>query len=390
MATVQTNPMENEKKSISAKSDLTADAVRFFDADCANAGVDTAAVVSRVCRSNAFVLAQEVSHFEREFAQFLGAKHCVGVANGTDALELAMRALHIKANDRVAMVANAAFYGSTAAHAIGAKPIYVDVNADTYNMCPQQLQRTIVEEGNIACIIVTHLYGNMAPMADIMAIADAHDISVVEDCAQAHGAQANGRFSGTFGALASFSFYPTKNLGGLGDGGAVVCKADVHAQRLRALRQYGWGEKYEIAHQGGRNSRLDEMQAAILRDKLPLLLQANASRRSVAMRYNKAFAHLPIGLPPLEDLASVCHLFVIRCQNRADAQKQLTNFGIFSAIHYPRADHLQPAYICAQKAGSLPVTESLSKQVLSLPCYPGMPAAHVDRVIAAVLAVFSP
>jgi dTDP-4-amino-4,6-dideoxygalactose transaminase len=244
-----------------------------------------------------------------------------------------------------------------------------------------------LEQGpSYACIIVTHLYGQIADMPAIMALADAHGVPVLEDCAQAHGAQWGGRRAGAWGAVASFSFYPTKNLGALGDGGAVVSHDAALAGRVRALRQYGWGSKYVIAHAGGRNSRLDEVQAAVLRDKLPHLDAANARRQAVARAYNHALADLPLVLPPSDGDTSVAHLYVLRVADRDGLARRLSGYGVQTAVHYPHPDHLQPAYTCAQGAGALPVTERLANTVLSLPCHPGLDDAAVDQVIAAVRA----
>jgi aminotransferase EvaB len=254
------------------------------------------------------------------------------------------------------------------------------------NMCPRALAAVI--ESRPAAIIVTHLYGQMAAIEELIAIAAKAGVPLIEDCAQSHGAALNGQRAGSFGDIGSFSFYPTKNLGALGDGGALVCKDDAIAARLKQLRQYGWASKYEVALPGGRNSRLDEMQAAILRVKLPHLDRWNAERRAIAARYNAAFAGLTNVVLPAsvgEDYAG--HLYVLRVPARVAFAAALKAAGIATDIHYPIPDHRQPAYPLPAPV-SLPLTEAASAAVVSLPCFPGLAEADVQRVIDAVLTYF--
>ncbi len=344
--------------------------------------VDLGAAVQRVVDSRWYVLGREVSEFEREFAEYCGVPHCVGVANGTEALELALRAVGAGAGDRIALVANAGFYGSTAVREIGAIPVYADVDPRTLTMAPAAL-RTVLERGAKA-IIVTHLYGQLADVTAIGDLASEFGIPIIEDCAQAHGAALRGRRAGSFGTVGCFSFYPTKNLGALGDAGAITTSSPQIAARLRSLRQYGWDTKYHVETPGGRNSRLDEMQAAVLRAKLPHLDDWNAQRRSVARRYNEAFLGLPHARPPSTGDDYVAHLYVLRVDHRDQFRNALAEHGIASDIHYPVPDHLQPAYPCRQAKGTLPVTESACDTVVSLPCFTGITALQVERVIEAV------
>jgi dTDP-4-amino-4,6-dideoxygalactose transaminase len=360
--------------------------VPLFSAQIANQGLDLLAPIQRVLNRHWYVLGEEVRGFETEFAAYLGVPHCLGVANGSEALELGLRALGVGAGSRVVAIANAGFYSSTAIHAVGAQPVYVDIDAATMNMCPRALAAVIASRP--AAIIVTHLYGQMAAIEELIAIAAQAGVPLIEDCAQSHGAALNGQRAGSFGDIGSFSFYPTKNLGALGDGGALVCKDDAIAARLKQLRQYGWASKYEVALPGGRNSRLDEMQAAILRTKLPHLDRWNAERRAIAARYNEAFAGLKDVMLPAsvgEDYAG--HLYVLRVPGRAAFMAALKAAGIATDIHYPIPDHRQPAYPLPAPV-SLPLTEAASTAVVSLPCFPGLAETDVQRVIDAVLAYF--
>ncbi len=357
--------------------------VPLFSAQQANQGVPLQAALARVLASHWYVLGAEVAAFEGEFAAFVGVDHCVSVANGSDALEIALRALGIGPGARVATVANAGFYASAAIHAVGAEPLYVDVDSATLTMCAQALARAIGSGPAPAAVIVTHLYGQLADLDALAPIAAAAGVPLIEDCAQAHGATRDRRQAGSVGALACFSFYPTKNLGALGDGGAVLTRDAGLAARLRQLRQYGWSAKYHVDLPGGRNSRLDELQAAVLRAKLPFLAAWNDERRAIGQRYNEAFADLAIQLPGPFDASHAAHLYVVQVAQRAALAATLRRLGVSCDIHYPVPDHQQRAY--PGYAGvSLPVTEAACTRVLSLPCYPGMPPEHGQRVIDAV------
>lgn len=359
--------------------------IPLFSAAVVNSGIDFLSPIKKVLDSHWYILGNEVKLFESEFAEYVGAKHCISVANGSEALELALRGLGVQPEDRVVAVANAGFYGSTAIHAVGATPLYVEIDPVTLTLCPKALMAVINTQP--AVIIVTHLYGQLANIEDIVRIAEAAGIPVLEDCAQSHGARRNGKQAGSFGTVACFSFYPTKNLGALGDGGAVVTNDSELAIKISQLRQYGWSQKYQVAIPGGRNSRLDEIQAAILRIKLPLLNQWNDSRRSIAKRYNEAFAKLDMLLPSSINDDYVAHLYVVRVKNRTAFAAALKEHGISSDIHYPIADHDQPGY--KAESVSLKETELACQTVISLPCFPGLTDDEVSRVIEAVTAYFS-
>jgi len=338
--------------------------------------------LARVAQSGWFVLGAEGEAFEAAFAAYCGTPHAIGVANGTDALELALKALGVKAGDRVATVANAGFYACTALNAIGAAPLFVDVDAESQLMDLDALE-TALGQHPVAAIVVTHLYGRLHDMDRLAALSRRFATPLLEDCAQAHGAARDGRRAGSFGDAAAFSFYPTKNLGALGDGGAVVTRrADVD-EAVRALRQYGWSGKYEVSRAGGRNSRLDELQAAVLRAKLPRLDGWNARRREISARYSQGISHPEVRTPPVSGEDDVAHLYVVRTARRDALRAHLKSAGVAADVHYPIPDHRQPCW-AGRLDVRLPVTEELAGEVLTLPCFPELTHAEVDQVIAAV------
>ncbi len=358
--------------------------VPLFSAASAAQGLDLPALLRQVIDSERYVLGSYVNAFEAAFALYLGVDHAIGVANGTDALELALRGLGIGHGHRVLTVANAGFYGSTAILATGAEPVYADVDPTTLNLAPQALADALQQSQPIHAVIATHLYGQMADVTAIASLCHAAGVPLIEDCAQAHGARHAGRAAGAWGDVGCFSFYPTKNLGAVGDGGALVTTDDALAERLRALRQYGWGSKYEVVRRGGRNSRLDELQAAVLVAKLPLLDSANAQRRSIAMRYTAAFAGTSLKAPVIDALHHVAHLYVIRSPRRGALRAHLAACGVASDIHYPVPDHRQPVHAGAYSDVTLPVSEAACRELLTLPCFPGMTDVQVAHVIETV------
>ncbi|MGJ4727992.1 DegT/DnrJ/EryC1/StrS family aminotransferase [Luteimonas sp. SDU101] len=342
------------------------------------------AAAEKVIASGHYILGPEVEAFQDSFARYCGVSHCVGVANGTDALEIALKAVNAGSGDLVATVANAAMYGTSAISACGAEPVYVDTAPGRGTMDPQALAAILEAHPSIKAIIVTHLYGRLAEIEHIMAAAASRGVAVVEDCAQAHGARdRDGRRAGSFGHVASFSFYPTKNLGALGDGGAVVTRNADIAKRAAQLRQYGWAEKYVNALPSGRNSRLDEIQAAMLNTMLPMLDAWNATRRSIANRYSREIRHSEIAVPPEAGDEYVAHLYVVRTERRDALREHLRVHGIQTDVHYPTPDHRQPCHHGKYDAVCLPVTEQESPTLLTLPCFPELEDAEVVRVIAA-------
>lgn len=346
--------------------------------------IDLIEAISRVVDSGWFVLGAEVDGFEREFARYCGVTHCISLANGTDALELALRALNIGAGKKVLTVANAGMYSSIGILSTGALPVYVDISPQTLLLDVAEAMR-LLDERCVDAIVVTHLYGQLlADIETLVALATARGIPVVEDCAQAHGAQRNGKKAGSFGDIACFSFYPTKNLGAMGDGGAIVTSRKDLADRVKQLRQYGWSSKYHVTLAGGRNSRLDEMQAAILRVKLPLLDGWNTRRRAIATRYTQGIHHPGVVTPPLCGADYVAHLYVVRSTDREGLKQHLSETGIPSDVHYPIPDYVQAAYREHFTSMPLEATERACAEVLTLPCFPEMSDAEIDVVIARV------
>jgi dTDP-4-amino-4,6-dideoxygalactose transaminase len=346
--------------------------------------VELEAAVQRVVASSRYVLGPEVEAFEHEFASFCGARHCVGVANGMQALELVLRALGVGVGDEVVTVSHTAFPTAAAVTATGATPVFVDVDPDSHCMRPDALEAAIGPRTR--AVMPVHLYGRCADMDAIVAAAERAGVPVVEDAAQAHGASYGGRRAGTLGVAAGFSFYPTKNLGAFGDAGAVVTDDEELAHRVRRLRNYGEESKY-VNVVPGFNSRLDELQAAILRVKLPHVELWNAERRRIAATYDELLADVPGVTPPQPDEGHVYHLYVVRSAQRDELQQHLRQTGIGAQVHYPTPVHLQEAYWRggAGVSGSLEVTERLAREVLSLPAYPGLSDAAVREVAGAVL-----
>lgn len=341
------------------------------------------AAAARVVESGWYILGPRVKEFEAAFASYCGVAECVGTANGTDALELGLRACGAGHGKCVVTVANAGGYSTTAILATGAEPRYVDVHAATLLMDPEALVNAITDE--TAAIVVTHLYGRMADMPAIMQIARQFGVPVVEDCAQAHGARLNGKAAGSWGRFGCFSFYPTKNLGALGDAGAVVTDEVDAATHVRQLRQYGWREKYRTTVMGGCNSRLDEIQAGILLEQLPLLDGWNERRRHLARRYSEELPGGRVTAPPVAGADFVAHLYVVRSGVRDSLRSRLAERGVQTDIHYPVPDHRQQGWSsCPWANVSLPRCEAACEQVLTLPCFPELTDEEADAVIAAV------
>jgi dTDP-4-amino-4,6-dideoxygalactose transaminase len=331
----------------------------------------------RVLESGWYILGPEVEAFEREFAAYHGGGHAVAVASGTDAIELALRAARIGAGDEVITVAHTAVATVCAIERAGARPVLVDIDPETYTMDPAAAAAAITSRTR--AIVPVHLYGHPVNLDALTALAERHRLCLIEDCAQAHGARWNGRLVGTFGVMGCFSFYPTKNLGALGDGGAVITRDRLLTQRLRRLRNYGQEDRYDHRERGI-NSRLDELQAAILRVKLAHLDEHNDQRRMIAGEYHH---HLRGVVLPDEHgpVTHAYHLYVVRHPERDRLRERLRQQGIQTLIHYPIPVHRQQAYAdLGYRAGSLPVTERAAGEILSLPCYIGLRSADILRV----------
>jgi len=346
--------------------------------------------VARVLASGWYILGAECSLFEKDFAAWQGQRCAVGVANGTDALALILRGLGIGPGASVVTVSHTAVATVAAIEIAGATPILVDIDPRHFTMDPAELSAVLASPPAglppIRAVIPVHLYGGMAEIEPIITAAHRHGVAVVEDCSQSHGAVWAGRKCGSFGVAAAFSLYPTKNLGALGDGGVVTTDDEALAERIAALRQYGWRERY-VSDLPGVNSRLDELQAAILRVKLSRLDAANARRVAIASAYDEALADTPFAPPPRRpNTTHVFHQYVIRCPDRASVQARLRAAGIGTGVHYPVPIHLQPAY-----RGRIPLgpsacreTERAAGEVLSLPMFPELDDAQVERVCTAL------
>ena len=346
------------------------------------------AAISRTLASGWYILGAEVSQFEAEFAAYLGVPHAVGVASGTDGLRLVMRGLGIGPGDLVFTVAHTAVATVAAIDMVGATPIYVDIDPATFTMHPERLSEAIAHAplGTPKAVLPVHLFGHPADLTSISEICREHDLRLIEDCSQSHGATWTDRRTGSWGDAAVFSCYPTKNLGALGDGGVVVTGSAELDTELRLLREYGWRDRY-VSAIPGENSRLDELQAAILRVKLIHLDAGNARRREIAARYDDLLENIPdISLPEIRPEAeSARHQYVIRCPRRDSLRAYLTAQGIGTIIHYPVPIHQQPAY-AKFAIGDLPETERAAREVLSLPLYPEISSADIDRTADAVRA----
>lgn len=335
-------------------------------------------VFDRFVTSGRYILGPQHSAFESEFAGFIGVQHCVGVASGTDALELALLAVGCHIGDTVVTAANCGAYAATAARKAGLRVLFADVEPSTLNLSTSTVEAALTTDTR--AVVVTHLYGQLADVEGIVALCRDRGIAVVEDCAQAAGARRGGRRAGAFGDVAAFSFYPTKNLAALGDGGAVTTNSDAIADRVRRLRQYGWDTKYHVSIDGGRNSRLDEFQAAVLRIRLGRLDAWNARRREIVRRYAAALA-LEVGrIVAGTGEEYVGHLAVAVFEDRERVRATLEAAGVGTDVHYPIADHQQPAWREDHAGTRLPVTEYAVDHVLTLPCFPELREDEVVRV----------
>ena len=341
------------------------------------------AALLRVAESGWFLLGPELERFEREYAAYCGARHCAGVANGLDALHLALRALGVGPGDEVIVPSNTYIATWLAVTQCGARPVPVEPVAATCNIDPQRLASAVTSRSR--AILPVHLYGQPADMDAIRQVAASHGLALLDDCAQAHGARYKGRPVGSLANASAWSFYPGKNLGAMGDGGGITTDDAGLDARVRVLRNYGSRVKYHNDVKGI-NSRLDEIQAAVLSAKLSALDAATAERAAIARRYSQAFSDLPLVLPSVPAWAEPAwHLYVVRHPDRDALQRRLAAAGIATLLHYPVPPHLQPAYQeLGLKQGDLPIAEAIHREVLSLPLWPGMRDDQVELVIDAV------
>lgn len=349
------------------------------------------AAISGVLSRGIFILGEQVAAFEKEFADYHGAGHAVGMANGTDAIELVLRGLGIGAGSKVFTVSHTAVATVSAIERAGAIPILVDIDQRSYTMCPSSLDAAIKQHRSkdpgphVDAIIVVHLYGQPAPnWRQISDMARNHNLRLVEDCSQAHGSQFGRTKVGTLGDAAAYSLYPTKNLGALGDGGICLTRDADLAGKLKGLREYGWTKRY-VSEFSGANSRLDELQAAILRIKLKRLDRDNELRRSIANIYLSGIDNPRLTLPAQNEFCRhVYHQFVIRTKERDGLRRHLTDHGIGTLVHYPVPIHLQPAYHGRVPLSPLGLrqTEQAANEIVSLPMFPEMATDSVDKVVS--------
>jgi dTDP-4-amino-4,6-dideoxygalactose transaminase len=340
--------------------------------------------IQRVLDSGWFVLGKEVENFEKEFALFHGKDfYAVGLANGTDAIALCLRSLGLGSGDEVITPSHTAVATIAGIEQAGCTPVFADIDPNTRCIDHKSIEERV--STNTRAVMPVHIYGQPAGMHRILEIAKAFNLAVVEDCSQAHGAEINGQKVGTFADISAYSCYPTKNLGGTGDGGVILCRSEEFAEKIKSLRQYGWNEARESISPGF-NSRLDELQAAILRVKLQHLADDNAKRRSIALRYNAAFKDLPLTLPTLsETQLHAMHLYVIECDRRNELMEYLQSHQIGASLHYPLAVHQHAAYANRIRGGdNLPVTDQFYQRNLTLPMYPELSNDAVEHIISTV------
>lgn len=350
--------------------------------------------IRSVMENGWYIFGPKVRDFENHFAEYLGVKHCIGVASGTDAVHLSLRACGVKAGDGVITASHTSVATVAASEWLGAVPVLVDIDPESYTLDPQKVENTLRRVKTtltIKAIVAVHLYGHPADMNALREIADRHGAALIEDCAQAHGAVVGDRKAGSMGECGAFSFYPTKNLGAFGDGGAIVTDDAGIAERLRSMQQYGWRERY-ISEGTGYNSRLDELQAAILDVKLPWLETGNGRRRRISTLYNDGLSKMPLELPREKTGARhVYHQYVIQSAERDDLRIYLRNQGVQTSILYPMAVHQQPAYRNRVMVGEggMAATERIVQRILGLPVYPELGDAEVETVIESIRSYFN-
>jgi dTDP-4-amino-4,6-dideoxygalactose transaminase len=345
--------------------------------------------INRVLYSGWYILGNEVEEFEEEFASFHGKDfHAVGVANGTDAIALCLRGLGLGIGDEVITPSHTAVATVAGIEQAGCTPVFADIAPNIRCLSPKSIEERVGT--NTRAIMPVHIYGQPAEMYKILEIAKAYNLSVIEDCSQAHGAEIDGQKVGTFADVSAYSCYPTKNLGGTGDGGVILCRSKEFAEKIKSLRQYGWNEARESIIPGF-NSRLDELQAAILRVKLQHLADDNAKRRAIALSYHEAFKNLPITLPVLsENELHAMHLYVIEYDRRNELMEHLRSHQIGASLHYPLAVHQHAAYSNRIRGWeNLPVTDQFYQRNLTLPMYPELSNDAVEHIISTVQNWFS-
>jgi len=339
--------------------------------------------ISEVVRSGHYMKGQKTEKLQQAISSKISGKHVLCVGNGTDALVLAMLGLGLESGDKIAVTPNGGGYSTTAALEIGLVPLLVDVVLETHQLDINSLKKTFEANPDLKSVVVTHLYGQLAEIEEIVQFCKTNNIRVIEDCAQAFGARKKGMWSGSWGDAATFSFYPTKNLGGLGDGGAVAFLSVKNFEAARDISQYGWAQRYVVSRMRGMNSRIDEIQAAVLLYRFDLLEVENAKRREIVLQYSKSLNNIRT-IVGTNDEDFVGHLCVMVTPDRDSDTRSLESQGIATGIHYPVLDQHQPAWLEIFKGQATPVAEILVKQILTLPCFPELSQDEIKTVSKAI------
>ena len=342
--------------------------------------------ISDVLKSDRYILGDQVASLEEEFSRYIGTKYSIGVANGTDALELALKAMDIGYGDEVITVSHTAVPTVAAIESCGASPVLIDIDENEYTMNTSHLKEAL--SSKTKAVIAVHIYGNACDISEISSFCKTNDLKLIEDVSQAHGATFDEKKLGSIGDIGCFSCFPTKNLGAIGDAGLITTNNDQYAEKIIMLREYGWKER--LSHIQGRNSRLDEIQAAILRVKLRHLDETNSKRLMIANLYKTKLNSVPLRLPcHKQNVSPVFHLFVTQTDKRDGLLQFLSQKEIFAGIHYPVPVHLQPAYLNRVKTLDLSVTEKIAGKIISLPLYPELSTEKVEYVIESIKSFFS-
>jgi dTDP-4-amino-4,6-dideoxygalactose transaminase len=339
--------------------------------------------IGEILRSGSFLKGRFTQALESDLSHMFGNSSIICVANGTDALFIALSALGVGPGTRVATVANAGGYTTGATLRLGALPVFIDVNPNTAQMSASALRTQLQSDRQVAVVVVTHLYGLIGEIIEIAKVCQEFDIPLVEDCAQSFGASLEGKLAGTFGDAATFSFYPTKNLGAFGDAGAIATRDLVVTQKVQSIAQYGWGTRYSVELSNGVNSRIDEMQAAALVRQLPLIQRNNDIRRDIVHKYSQALTSAR-KIVMHDDERFVGHLAIMLTDSRESDQSQFASLGISTGIHYPITDNEQPAWKELLGDVQLPNTDKIQQQILTLPCFPGMTSSEINQVVTAL------
>ena len=338
--------------------------------------------IAEILKSGSFLKGRFTKELESQLGEMFASSVATCVANGTDALFIALSSLGVTQGSKVATVANAGGYTTGATFRLGAIPVFIDVDTETAQMSAISLQNILIAE-KISVVVLTHLYGLVGDVVEIANVCKEFNVPLIEDCAQSFGAKIGDQPAGTFGDISTFSFYPTKNLGAFGDAGAVLTQRRELAQRVQSIAQYGWGDRYSVDLENGVNSRIDEIQAAALLRQLPFIESQNLRRREIIQRYQEVLSR-PRRMIMSDQTNFVGHLAILLTDTRDSDKNILGELGVATGIHYPIADYLQPAWRDRASDVTLPATENIQRQILTLPCFPAMTEAEIDQVVNAL------